>query len=155
MGKFVFSNPYFAVERGAGTTAHVNFSSYIRSLSVNFSRAEVDATCMTDEGMTRLVGLWDWTFDVELAQDFADNTMDEYLWDMVNTTKTSLRVKFKPTTSNASATNPYYRGQGLILEYTPASGSASDLGVTTFSVKAAAATSAVSNSWLQRLSTTA
>jgi len=156
MGKFVFTSPYFAVERGdSGSTADYAFSANIKSLTVNFSRAEADATCMLDEGMTRLAGLWDWNFDAELAQDHADDTVDERLWDMVNTTKLSLRVKFKPTTASASATNPYYRGQGLIFEYTPASGSVGDLGTASFSVRAAALTSAVSGSWLKRLSTTA
>lgn len=154
MGKFVFSSPYLAVERGdSGSTAVYAFSGNTRSLTVNFSRAEVDATCMTDEGMTRLAGLWDWTFDVEIAQDYTDNTMDERLWDMVNTTKTSLLAHFKPTTASASATNPLYRGEALIFEYTPASGSPGDLGVASFSIRAAAATSVASNSWLTRAAT--
>jgi hypothetical protein len=119
-------------------------------MTLNYSRAEVDATCMTNVGMARVVGLRDWSIDLEFAQDYADNTLDETLYTAMTTTKASLTVTVRPTTATVGASNPNYIGEGLIFEYTPATGSVGDLATASVSIRCAAGTSSGATSWLKR-----
>jgi hypothetical protein len=136
MGKLVFSNAYFAVDSTAAT--QVNLSDHVRSVTLNYSNTEVDATCMTDEGISRLAGLKDWSMDVEMAQDFAASKTNAIIFKKMNSTAPQVTVSFRPTTAAASATNPEYRGEGIVFEYTPMSGNVGDLAVASVSIKAAA-----------------
>ena len=151
MGKFVFSNPYVGVEVGSTVATTVSeLQSYVKSMTLNYTRAEVDATCMTDEGIGRLIGLRDWSLDLEFAQDFADNLLDEILYDAMTTNKASLTITIRPTTAVVSAANPNYIGEGLIFEYTPASGGVGDLATASVSIRCAGNTTAAGSSWLRR-----
>ena len=136
MGKIVFSNAYFAIDSTAAT--QVDLSDHVRSLTLSFSNAEVEATCMTNEGMTRLKGLQDWSMDVEFAQDFASAKVNATIFRKMNSTAPQVTVSFRPTTAVASAANPEYRGEGIVFDYTPMSGSVSDLGIASISIRAAA-----------------
>jgi hypothetical protein len=148
MGKFVFSNAYLAMDNAAGTPFVA--TSYVRSLTLNYTKAEVDKTCMGDEGIARLSGLYDWTMDVEFAQDFTDDTLDEVIFGAMNSTLSSLTFSFRPTTGTTSASNPTYRGEGWIFEYTPMTGSVGDLATCSVSIRGVAASSAASAAWLKR-----
>lgn len=148
MGKFVFSNAYFAMDNSTGSV--YDASSFVKSLTVNYSKSEVDKTCMLDEGIGRLSGLYDWSMDVEFAQDFADNTLDEVVFNAMNSTLTSLTFSFRPTTAVVGATNPTYRGEGWIFAYTPMTGGVGDLGAASISIRGVAASSAANASWLKR-----
>jgi hypothetical protein len=136
MGKIVFSNAYFAIDSTAAT--QVDLSDHVKSLTLNFSNAEVDATCMTAEGLQRLKGLQDWSMDVEFAQDFAAAKVNATIVKKMNSTAPQATVSFRPTTAAAGAANPEYRGEGIVFEYTPASGSVGDLAVASISIRAAA-----------------
>jgi len=154
MGKFVFANAYVGVENGSSTgTDERALTSYVKSLTLNYSRAEVDDTCMGDEGIARLRGLIDWNLDLEFAQDFGSGLLDAMLYPMMTTTKASLTVTVRPTTSNVGTGNPNYRGEGLIFEYTPASGSVGDLATASASIRCAANASTVVSTWLYRNTT--
>lgn len=155
MGKFVFSNACLYLEKYTGnltssTTGTDYLSTYLKSLTLNFSKAEVDKTCMLDEGIGRLAGLYDWSMDLEFAQDCADNLLDEILFNAINTTKTSLEVRFRPTTAAVGVTNPKYNGKGMIFEYTPLTGGVGDLATASVSIRAVALSSAASGAWLRR-----
>ncbi len=136
MGKIVFNNAYFAIDSTAA--AQVDLSDHVRSLTLNFSNAEVDATCMTAEGLQRLKGLQDWSMDVEFAQDFASAKVNATIFRKMNSTAPQATVSFRPTDSAASVTNPEYRGEGIVFSYTPAGGSVGDLGIASISIRAAA-----------------
>ncbi len=148
MGKFVFSNAYFAMDNSTGGV--YDASAYVKSLTLNYSKAEVDKTCMLDEGIGRLSGLYDWNMDVEFAQDFADNTLDEVIFNAMGSTLASLTFSFRPTTAVVSASNPTYRGEGWIFEYTPLTGSVGDLGTASISIRCVTASSAANAAWLKR-----
>jgi hypothetical protein len=157
MGKFVFSNACLYLEKSstastlsASTTGVDYLSSYLKSLTLNFSKSEVDKTCMLDEGIGRLSGLYDWSMDLEFAQDCANDLLDEILFNSINTNKTSLGIRFRPTTAAVGATNPQYTGKGMIFEYTPLTGSVGDLSTASVSIRAVAASSAASTAWLKR-----
>ena len=136
MGKIVYSNAYLAIDSTAAT--QVNLSSYVRSLTLNFSNVEVDATRMGDKGITRFKGLQDWSMDVEFAQDFAAGSVNATIFRKMNSTAPQVTVSFRPTTSAASTANPEYKGEGIIFEYTPSGGSVGDLAIASINIRAAA-----------------
>ncbi len=148
MGKFVFANAFVSLEANANTTQSALWT-YLKSLTLNYSRAEVDATCMGDEGIARCIGLRDWNLDLEFAQDFADNALDELLYNAMTTTKASLTVIVRPTTAALGTGNCNYIGEGLVFEYTPASGGVGDLATASASIRCAGGSSTAS-SWLRR-----
>lgn len=148
MGKFVFSDPYVGLEIGAaGTTLQSALQTYVKSVTLNYTRAEVDKTCMTDHGISRLTGLRDWNIDLEFAQDFTDNLLDEILYTAMTTTKASLWVAVRPSTSAVGVNNPSYSGFGIVFEYTPASGGVGDLATASASIRCAGGSS---TAWLHR-----
>lgn len=136
MGKFVFSNAYFAIDSTAAT--QVNLSDHVRSLTLNFNNAEIDSTCMTNEGISRLKGLYDWSMDVEFAQDFAASNVNSTLFRKMNSTAPQVTVSFRPTTAAASTDNAEYTGEGIVFSYSPVSGSVGDLASASISIRAAA-----------------
>lgn len=156
MGKFVLINPYIGLENGlSSSTLSVALQTYVKSATLNYSRAEVDNTCMTDIGIGRLPGLRDWSLDLEFAQDFADNLLDEILYSAATTTKASLAVTVRPTTAGVGTGNPNYRGYGIVFEYTPASGGVGDLGTASVSIRCAGnAATTLTSSWLRRTTAT-
>ena len=151
MGKFVFKNAYVGVENGSSTgVTEKALQTYTKSVTLNYSRAEVDSTCMTDVGIARLVGLRDWSIDLEFAQDFGSGLLDSMLYTMMTTTKASLTVTLRPTTSVVGTGNPNYIGEGLIFEYAPASGGVGDLATASVSIRCAGNTTSAGASWLKR-----
>ncbi len=136
MGKFVFYDAYFAIDSTAASI--VDLSDHVRSVTLNFSNAEVESTCMGDEGLSRLKGLQDWSMDVEFAQDFASAKVNATIFRKMNSTAPQATVAFRPVNANKSATNPEYQGEGIVFSYTPASGSVGDLAVASISIRAAA-----------------
>jgi len=147
MGKFVFQNAYFAID----STAAVNrvLSTYVKSITLNYSRAEVDSTCMGDEGIARMAGLRDWSMDLEFAQDYGSSAVDRVMFGALGSTAATATVWFSPTTNAISASNPRYKGEGRVFEYTPASGSPGDFGTATASIRCAACSSEPT-AWLYR-----
>lgn len=152
MSKFVFSNPRLQIDIAAGTL--YNVSSYVKSLTLNYSKSEVDKTCMTDVGIARLSGLYDWSMDVEFAQDFATGTLDEAIFTAISSTVASFSVYFRPTEAAVSASNPSYRGEGLIFDYTPLTGSVGDLSTASISIRCAAVDVDNPAGWLRRSTST-
>jgi len=136
MGKFVFRNAYFAIDSTAATI--VALSDHVRSVTLNYSKAEVDATCMGDEGMARILGLADWSMDVEFAQDYATAKVNAVIFNKMNSTVPEVTVQFRPTTDAASTANPQFQGEGIVFEYTPMGGTVGDLATASISIKAAA-----------------
>ena len=125
MAKLVFTNAYLEL---GGTT----LSDQVRSVTLNYSAAEVEATCMTQAGVARLGGLKDWSADIEFAQNFASSKADAVVGPLVGTTVAFL---IRATTAAIGATNPAYSGVGIIFEYSPLSGTVGDLAVAPVTVK--------------------
>ncbi len=148
MGKFVLANAFVSLEGNASTTQNYLYT-YLKSLTLNYSRAEVDSTCMGDKGIARCIGLRDWSLDLEFAQDHADNVLDELMYNAMTTTKASLTVIVRPTTAVVGINNMNYVGEGLVFEYTPASGGVGDLATASVSIRCAGATSSGATSWLR------
>ena len=121
--------------QGAYTNAYLllggtlNVSAFIKSCVPNFNPEIHDATRMGHTGKARAHGLDDWSFDVELHQDFANGILDDPLYAIFRTG--TCAVVFKPNGSTTSTDNPKWTGTGFIEAYSPLSDGAVGARMTT------------------------
>ena len=92
-----------------------DFSDHVKSVTLNYSAEVHDVTAMGDASRSRLAGLKDWSVDIEFYQDFADNSIDETLFDAVGV-ETAIKVRSSKTDA-ISATNPEYQGNGIMSSF--------------------------------------
>ena len=90
-----------------------DLSAYVRSITVRDSRDELDVSDMSAAGIKRIAGTPDWSVDVELYNDFADNLVNELL----NTNLgVATALTFRPGSGNIGTGNPEYTGTGIFFE---------------------------------------
>ncbi len=130
MAKFIFTTAYLAIDNSSGTP--VDLSAYVRSITINYGRAEVDSSAAGNVGIARLAGLFDWTIEVELLQNFAASTVDATIYAIVAAGYEGT-VSFRPTSAAQSATNPTYEGEGIVFDY-PITLTHGELAITTFTI---------------------
>ncbi|MDD5533790.1 MAG: hypothetical protein PHC52_13425 [Syntrophales bacterium] len=108
-------------------------SDHVRSVTMPVEVAEVEATCGGQTAMARLAGLKDWSLTVTFNQDFADNDVDEEIWDAIDAGEVAIIVR--PDTEAAAATNPEYTGNGIVFGYDPMNGSIGQLHECSVTIK--------------------
>jgi hypothetical protein len=106
-----------------------NVSDHVTSVTINYERDEVEATAMGDSTHGQLLGLKNWSIELEVQQDFAAASIDSILWNAVDT-KATVAAIVRPTSAAKSATNPEYTATGYIPSYSPLSGSVGELATT-------------------------
>jgi len=125
MGKFVLDDAYVSINA-------VDLSDHVRSVTLNYSAAEIDVTCMGDNSINRVAGLKDWSAEIEFAQDFAASEVDETLFSLVGAA--SFAVEIRPTSAVASVTNPSFTGNAILTSYPPISGAVGELATVTITL---------------------
>ena len=124
MAQGVYYNPYLML----GTD---NISVYVKSCKPNFNPEIHDATRAGHTGRARAHGLDDWSFDVELHQDFANGIVDDIIYALFRAG--TCAVTFKPNGSTTSTDNPKWTGTGMIEAYSPLADGAVGARMTTSS----------------------
>ena len=120
MAKQVLTN--VAVTYG---TANTDISSYVTSITLSSSAAEVATTSMGSSAVTRIQGLIDNSITLELQQDYP--TIEKLFFDAF-TAGTAVPMTVKPNgTAAASSTNPSYAFSALPTSWTPVNGAIGDL----------------------------
>jgi hypothetical protein len=107
-------------------TAATDITSYVASVTLNLSKAEVATTSFGSGGaVTRISGLADNSITLELHQDYP--TIEKLFYDAW-AGGTAVPVTVKPNgTATASSTNPQYAFNVLPLTWTPVAGAVGDL----------------------------
>ena len=107
-------------------TANTDITSYVASVTLNLSKAEVATTSFGSSGATtRVAGLADNAITLELHQDYP--TIEKLFYDAFNA-GTAVPVTVKPNgTAAASSTNPQYAFNVLPLTWTPVNGAVGDI----------------------------
>ena len=107
-------------------TAATDITSYVASVTLNLSKAEVATTSFGSSGaVTRIAGLQDNSITLELHQDYP--TIEKLFYDAFNN-GTAVPMTIKPNgTATASSTNPQYAFNVLPLTWTPVAGAVGDL----------------------------
>jgi hypothetical protein len=103
----------------------------VKSVTINYTPEVLDNTGMGHGAKSRKVGLPDWSIDIEIFQDYADDALDEDLWAIIAGTGDVGAISIKPTSSAISAANPAYTSTAGFLEsYSPiAAGAVGELGL--------------------------
>jgi hypothetical protein len=107
-------------------TANTDITSYVASVTLNLSKAEVTTTSFgSSNATTRISGLADNSITLELHQDYP--TIEKLFYDAWNA-GTAVAMTVKPNgTAAASSTNPQYAFNVLPLTWTPVAGAVGDL----------------------------
>jgi hypothetical protein len=107
-------------------TANTDITSYVASVTLNLSKAEVATTSFGSSGATtRIAGLQDNSITLELHQDYP--TIEKLFFDAWNA-GTAVAMTVKPNgTAAASSTNPSFAFNVLPLTWTPVAGAVGDL----------------------------
>lgn len=111
-----------------------DISHYVQQVSINYQADSVETTAMGDDTHVFTGGLKTWDMSIDLKQDFADNGLDEILFDMVGQEQT---IDVRPENAAISASNPSYNGTGLLTSYPPIGNSVGELSKTSISLAAA------------------
>jgi len=124
MAKFVYKDAFISVNG-------VDLSLFARQVEVTTGAADVESTTMGASGVGRIGGgLRDEKFVVTWAQDFASAKVDATLWPLYSG-GTSHVVIVRPTSAEASSTNPAFTGTCYLLDYVPLAGKTGDLAEAT------------------------
>lgn len=118
MATIALTNAYLSV---GGT----DLSAHVKSVSIDYSAAELDDTAMGDSSTSRIAGLKDWSVSVEFNQDYAAGAVDATLFSLVGAA--AFAVIVKPNGGTTSATNPSFTGNAILTGYNPVSGAVGDL----------------------------
>jgi hypothetical protein len=91
----------------------VNLSAWIRSVTLETSRPEVDVTAMGNTHQQFAPGIGDATITLEVYQDYAAAAVDATLYPL-SSSESAFNVVIKPTSAAVSATNPSYTMSSLL-----------------------------------------
>jgi hypothetical protein len=107
-------------------TANTDITSYVASVTLNLTKAEVATTSFGSSGaVTRIAGLADNAITLELHQDYP--TIEKLFYDAWNA-GTAVPMTVKPNgTGVASSSNPSYAFDVLPLTWQPIQGAVGDL----------------------------
>jgi hypothetical protein len=107
-------------------TANTDITSYVASVTLNLSKAEVATTSFgSSNAVTRISGLADNSITLDLHQDYP--TIEKLFYDAW-AGGTAVAMTVKPNgTAAASSTNPSYAFNVLPLTWTPIAGAVGDL----------------------------
>ena len=132
MAKQVLTN--VAVTYG---TANTDISSFVTSITLSSSAAEVATTSMGSSSVTRIQGLIDNSITMELQQDYP--TIEKLFFDAF-TAGTAVPMTVKPNgTAAASSTNPQYAFSVLPTAHEMVKGAIGDLATMSISFPISAA----------------
>lgn len=111
------------------TVNDVDLSSHASSVTVNYSKDEIDTTNFSGQGRERAHGLSDDSFEINFHQDFDAAKVNATLSPLYRNEEEFV-VKVRPTAAAISATNPEYQGTCLLMEYQPLAGDVGSLSET-------------------------
>lgn len=118
MAKLVLTNAAVSI---AGT----DVSSYVASVTLTSSAAEVETTAMGNTAVTRVGGLIDNSISLDFHQDYAAGAVEPLVYPLIGGTAT---VVVRPNgTGAASTANPSYSMTALVTEWTPVNGAVGEL----------------------------
>lgn len=111
----------FIIKAGFVEMNGVDVTDHITSVAVNMGAAEVPTTNLASVGSERIQGLRSDGFEFNMQQDYAATETDATLNGLFEN-GTEFPIKVRASAAAVGATNPEYRGNGIILEYPPLSG---------------------------------
>lgn len=132
MATLVFTDAYVSI---AATGATKDLSAWVESVSLPYSAEMLDATAMGDGTRKNQGGLKNWSCDVNFRQDFAADAPDVSLFGLVGS---AVDLVVRPVKDEVvGATNPEYKGRGILESYQPVGNSVGELAGATVTIQSA------------------
>ena len=115
------------------SSAYVDLTNHVKSLTINRNFDELDVTAMGNTGHTFIAGLESSTISVDLYNDDAASSVMATLNTLAGTNAAfkicQTTVAGSPSTATISVTNPLYTGLVLINKITPVTGAVGEVAV--------------------------
>lgn len=111
---------------GATAPPTVDISTYVKTVTINYSSEALDVTAMGADTKIRKGGLFDWSIDLDLYQDFVDDGLDEDFWTAIST-GAAVNIEIRPDHENRSAANAAYTCKGMIESWGPVAGTVGEM----------------------------
>ena len=124
----IFTNAYFAFATSTGAVT-IDFSNHVQAIRLTFSADEQDDTVMGLTSHSRVQGLFSWTGEVDLLQDFESTgatAVDAKFFDLLNN-KIKFNMAIRPFNAARSSDNPEYNGLVRVFQHNPLQGAVGDL----------------------------
>lgn len=118
MAIMVLKNPYISING-------VELTRRGTSITLNYESEVIDQTAFGDTNRAVIGGFKNWSVDIEFWADYDAGQVDATLFPLVGSS--TFTVAIRPTTNARSSTNPEFTGTGLLVSYTPISGSAGEM----------------------------
>lgn len=116
----------------------VDFSDHVKKLTLNYEAELHDDTVMGTSGTrSNKPGLKNWSFELELLQDYAAGSIDATLFALVGAA--AFAVSLKAVNAAVAATNPNYNGNAVLESYPPLNAEIGQLATVTASFRGAGA----------------
>ena len=125
------------------SSAYVDLTNHVQSITINRSFDELEVTAMGATGRQYVAGLEVSTIAVDFLNDDATSSVMQTLNTLVGTTAAfkicQTTVPGSPSTATISASNPLYTGLVLVNKLTPVAGKVGDISMQslTFTVSGA------------------
>ncbi len=104
-----------------------DLSDHVKSISLNLKKEIHDITAMSATSRERIVGLGDFDMSVTFNADFADNDLDEDLYDIFNG-GVAVAMVLRADSAAIGVGNPEYTGNVILGEYSPINASIGEAG---------------------------
>jgi hypothetical protein len=114
-----------ALVDGVFTFNAVDLTDHVRSVTLEMTANELDASSITDEWDVTKIGRKTGSLAVEFMDDFAASNVDATIWAAFNT-GTNVAFALKATSGAISTTNPEYQGT-VVPSASPVGGAAGEL----------------------------
>ena len=102
-------------------------SGYIRAINLDYDAETPEMTASGDMGKTRLGGLLDMKFNMELNQDFDDGLIDDILFAII---RVPTAIKVQPQAGTIGANCPSFEGTFILSKYPIIGGKIGDVATT-------------------------
>ena len=120
MSKIVLTNAvvtFQALDNNLNPTGAIyDFSDNIRGIVLSSVIAENETTLVGAGWKTVIAGLGTNSVNFEFYQDFANNSVEDIIYDWIGT---RIQVTVKPLNATVSTTNPKYQFTALVAEWQP------------------------------------
>ncbi len=104
-----------------------NISNRVASVALTYEAEPLDATAMGDQTRGSVLGLLNWSIEMEVFQDHSSGGLDSLFWSWV-TDRVQLTIVIKPTSAAVGTSNPSFTGEAYLTGYSPITGSVGELG---------------------------
>lgn len=113
----------------------INISDHVKSATLDFNAVMQDDTVMTKTTKSNKPGLFEWSLDIEVLNDYAVASIDATIFALMGAAAFAIEVR--PTSGARSTSNPGYTSNGVLASYPPINAKIGDLATAKISIKSA------------------